>query len=212
MAKKGKKSKPFDYMLLQECINEVEKDGPLSNLSQLWEKASQQYNSRKNSALPTLAPSSVMSKAKDNMDYKTKAGKKGRQKGLTGSSATTGFAIPITDWATKTITVGKGVGNETTTRWVLSLDKHCWSISLQRGDTLIGQKFGCKISHILPHVKDLCGVSAKEAAQSIVKQLKEITGIDEEIDWDGNFGEEIDKKYKTNMFRYDDVVKRICKK
>lgn len=68
-----------DRKLLFSCIQEVEKDGPLTNQNLLWEAVAELYN--KQAKVP-ITPAVVGLRAKEwSIPLKTVPGKRGRQKG-----------------------------------------------------------------------------------------------------------------------------------
>jgi hypothetical protein len=72
----AKPSTPVDRAKLEAALREAEKDGPLANLTKLWEAAAAIYN--KNPGVTPITFSVVLLRAKEwNIQVKTQPGRKG---------------------------------------------------------------------------------------------------------------------------------------
>jgi len=74
MSKRGKKAIQVDRYILTKAIEDIEKDGPLSNQKELWIKACELYNQK--SSGPTISFSVVQLRAREwKLKIKTKSAK-----------------------------------------------------------------------------------------------------------------------------------------
>lgn len=202
---------PVQKDLLEESIRQCEINGSFTNRSQLWEAVANHYNTTVK-PIRKITAAVVYQRVREwDIPVNTQKGKAGR--GVAdGSSAPvtrSGDTIlcALTPFKTSLVERGRAIGNTTTSRIVIALDKRNWILAkeVEGSPSLMSGKFSAKISDIILSVKrnypDISG-----CREIIINALKEKTGINVNVSED----DDIDEIFQTSHFRHDDVYKRLA--
>lgn len=125
---------------------------------------------------------------------------------------------PITEYETKIVKQGKGVGNTIKTRLVICFDKWCWSIALQTDDKEpVGQSFFKGFVHLIPYAICEYKIDKNNLIQTILKTLNKSIPLDysKAETWKqlSGIGKAIDNECKTNynLLAHEGVYDRMIK-
>jgi hypothetical protein len=205
---------PVEPTRLQEALEKAEKNG-VKNLSDLWVKAAEIYNSI---SVHKITPSVAMLRSKDlRLIVMTKPGKRGRQTGAKTKRSGLFVLMPLAEFKTHTIGRGRSVGNETSTRPVLALDKYNWIIGVQNNEGSIcpNDRWFCAGFKTMFSLMQQDGrLNPISLAPLIANKLQEVTGVLAKINFSQNIkevGKQIDRKFNVNFCLNHDTYQLIAK-
>jgi len=121
----------------------------------------------------------------------------------------------LTDWETKPITRGRGVGGDTTTCVGIGIDSRDMVFGLinkERPDTIQGPKSYGTLRLMIPAIKDNFGIPENESIQKIADALRNFTKTPVVLDLSKSTEENaliIEKAYNMNYHLNTDPRKRI---
>jgi len=214
----AKTAKSFDSSILTDAISEVEQNGPLASLSDLYEAVAVVYNKNRGKNSP-VNKSFVTTKIKSlKLNHKTKAGKRGRSKGSAPTeSSKDDILTPLTEWETKTVEAGKYQGTETRFRHTIRFDSRQWILARETESAIVGLKYSVSFRLILPCIEiNFPELKIRECIPAIVNALSaRIDQIDPMTYKDGDdlktIGADIDQAFNASFYKNEDLRTHLRK-